>query len=360
MFRKLLSRLIVLFAIFGLICASLLFFSVFHGQQIFNLPDFLYLSPYPKLALVLFWSEIISPFLSFVGENIETFLSWPVVVASAFFVIWSSKDFQNALAATVKRAKTLKFFGVEVDMDDKIAVLRKESDDLNKLIPEVRKSVTKEIKNYSDEAKIEDNFKKLVTQIFSYLMNDNSNLNPEHCRATIFVADPIFSGQLIQLLEYVSGDGKTLTGLNAGRSFSFRRGIVGRVWRSKIPEIAGVLPQTESTKSPEEKRSHIAQIWGLTISEAKSVEKYPSLIGIPFDCGSGEMAVLYIDSRDENAFLPLNDMNSESLSVVPDKLVTEVHKMIENLRIGNAICDMLNSRNIKSSRIETEETIDAT
>jgi hypothetical protein len=247
----------------------------------------------------------------------------------------------------------LDVFGFGVELSEQIRELHREADDLARIIPRVKDNMARELRTRVEEMKVEAAFVGAVKAIGIELKSLNPEFQPTKARATIHIEDPLFVGQLTQALEYVNGDGEILPGQKAGRSYSTRRGIVGRVWRSGIAELRGVAPtstelQRSEALSAAETIPHIAQIWGMTIDEAKRAAEYHSCLGVPFRYASEKRAVFYMDSKLKEAFVP----DSER-----DKFIARIIDIIGSHSIDTAIGDLVSG--IPGNRISELASVGA-
>lgn len=238
------------------------------------LPDRLYGIPLSSWGVYV-RDAIIYPLANFVDRHVDAFLSWPVAVAVISYFLVKS-DFAHRLAiSAIGRVKSVDVLGFSVELTEQIKELHRERDELFRILAIVQQSVGEELRGRVEEMSISSAFSRLVAGVSARLIQLKPDFQPKCCRATIHIEGVIFADQLLQLLEYVSGDGTVLPGYAAGRTFSVRRGIVGRVWRSHIAEVEGVLPTDSSGSEIDTKEGtrHIAQIWGLTQTEAEHVKK---------------------------------------------------------------------------------------
>jgi hypothetical protein len=113
--------------------------------------------------------------------------------------------------------------------------------------------------------------------------------------------------RLYQFTEYYNKRGEQIPGDRAGRTYSVRYGIIGRVWRSGVPEIEGELISKEDhellknpSHGPIEK--FIARRWGLTLAEALRVKEYNSYGALRLEIADNKVGLIFFDSKLANAF----------------------------------------------------------
>lgn len=298
----------------------------------------------------LLWSEIVAPCAAFLNQHFDKVLAWPVAAVVMVYLLLRSGVLPAVLPSAMGRVRTLNLFGFKLELSEQITEIARERDDLSKALSSVRAKIEAQLRVKVVEANIPQNFARFVSDVGSELKGRNTNFDGAKCRATIYIEDPIFAGQLMQLLEYVSGDGTPLPGLAAGRSFSIRRGIVGRVWRSHLPEIEGVLPDNLATVEPQDKYKYIARIWGMTQLEAEHAAKYPSYISVPFEYTPTRCGVFYMDSTMENAFT--NEDNKAGL-------IMFIQQKVKELRLDGAIGELNASLAASRLQIPLLEPLDA-
>ncbi|MER9484094.1 hypothetical protein NKI74_33130 [Mesorhizobium sp. M0494] len=309
-------------------------------------PDELFRIPIREI-LDNIWIGALIPLVAFVDRHFDNLVSWPVAAVLTAFILVRSELVHSLFLSTASRVKSLDLFGFSVELTEQIKELRRESDDLFRILPAVQESVAKELKARVTQANIEPAFSRLVCHVSKEIKRLKADFQPHRCRATIHVEGVLFSGQLMQLLEYVSGEGVLLPGRRAGRTFSIRRGIVGRVWRSHISEVRGVLPTDAVSANADERRRHIAQIWGLTEEEARHVERYPSYISVPFLYGKSKTAVFYMDSTLEQAFP----------EEAADQLSTFIKSATSEEQIDSALGDLDSLMDLRNTKAEALESI---
>jgi hypothetical protein len=131
---------------------------------------------------------------------------------------------------------------------------------------------------------------------------------PEDFRLTVYIPDLVVGDQLYQLVEYYNKRGECISDGKAGRAFSVRYGIIGRVWRSGVPEVEGELISKEDRDQLGENpdiqvlEKFIARRWGLTLDEAVRVRPYQSYGAIRIERGERPPGLVFFDSKQKNAF----------------------------------------------------------
>jgi len=294
------------------------------------------------------WSRIIVPLAVFASTFPSLIFSWPVAAIVIAYMVLSSGLLHHLLPEFARRLKTLELFGISFELPSQISELRRETHDLVRLIPSVQGSIAEKIRQNVAEMNLEDAAQKVVLSVMSEIKEKISDKDPNNYRATFHIQDILFAGRLLQLFDYFGHDGNRLPGRGAGRTFSVRRGIIGRVWRSGLSEISGVLPNEEAPAPKWEgadNRHLIARIWGLTMDEVDQVKKYPSYLCVYFEYGKNQRAVFYVDSTEENAF-PKND-ECEIIQLVRSK--------IRQARLDSALGELQSALSEFSPRLEIFE-----
>jgi hypothetical protein len=248
------------------------------------------------------WTNFIVPVSGFIDRNIGSIINWPIAFVVISIVFIRSEIGKSFFPEAASRVSSLNIFGLSVELNAQINEFKKENDDLSRILPSVRTRISEDVRSQVNQHDIMKRFSICVKNVSAEIQKKRPDFNPKRSRATVHIEDPLFADQLMQALDYVDGNGELLPSRSLGRTFSIRRGIVGRAWRSDIPEIAGVLPETLTASTKDEKVAYIAQIWGMTRAEAENAESYPSYVSIPFKYGGSNNAVFYMDSRSKNAF----------------------------------------------------------
>lgn len=293
------------------------------------------------------WNRIVVPLAIFASSLPAIVLSWPGAAIVIAYMMLASGVLHHLVPELTRRLRTLELFGISFELPSQISELRRETHDLVRLIPSVQQSAATKIRQHVIEMNLEGAVQKVISSIFNELNSKITSKDPENYRATIHVQDILFAGRLLQLFDYFGHDGRKLPGRSAGRTFSIRRGIIGRVWRSNLSEISGVIPNNEApeNKSGNDDNRHIARIWGLTMDEADQVKKYPSYLCVSFDYGNTQRAIFYADSTEQDAF----PKNAE------EEIINLVRSKIKQARLDSALVELQSALSEFSPRLEIFE-----
>lgn len=175
--------------------------------------------------LLFIWNRFVYPIFWFINDKFSLIVSWPIAILILLYLVFKNRLVERALYPVMHRVRAVDLFGVSVELSEQINDIQRESDDLLKRIPRFQSSLASEMQKLVLDMKIDTTFCSMVLSICDHIAGIKSGFKRENCRATVHVEGFLFSGQLIQLVEYVSGDGRVYAGKSAGRTFSVRRGI---------------------------------------------------------------------------------------------------------------------------------------
>jgi hypothetical protein len=301
------------------------------------------------------WHKFFIPLGIFLGAIAERLISWPTAaVVITILLLWNGLP-QALLPLIFSRLRKITMPGIQLELSEQIQELKKESDDLNQVIPVARDKTNKRVQDLVKELRVQTAAENMVKGVVAKIQTLNPKFDPNPVRSTIYISDVLFDDHLLQLLDYIGSDGKPLPGSRSGRRFSMRYGIIGRVWRSRIAEIEGILPEYEippGTPTPvtdDERVRYIARIWGMTIDEARGASKYPSYVCIPFPYGGKRQALFYMDSSNQNAFLHSEEGHKK-------ELIESVGKLATTTRLDLSLGDLDAAPNEISPKINILDT----
>jgi hypothetical protein len=262
------------------------------------------------------YKSIFIPFAVYFGEVLKLFLPWAIIVS--FVLLYFAED-ESRLKRLFGSFKTIKFpGGFELEGGADTAETFKE--DLGQTGRDV-KELNQELQKRYEQAKtyardLRDRFE--IDRYMSKLAEEVARIvTPAGCvlandyRLTLHVPDFVFSDRLYQFAEYFDAMGQRLSNDRLGRTFSTRYGIIGRVWRSGVPEIAGdvisdedrlLMPDMTDPDYNEKLYRFIARRWGLTLQEAVKVSKYKSYGAFRIEQVGQAVGVLFFDSKQRDAF----------------------------------------------------------
>lgn len=154
-------------------------------------------------------------------------------------------------------------------------------------------------------------------------------------RSTIYVKDLLFSGALVQLLDYYPASPG-----NRGRTFSVRFGIIGRAWRLQESLIASSVPTTPGELISE---------WGMTHDQAfvQGLGRKSFACILLKDDGGENVGLVYFDASEEAVFGESNAERDNFTNTVIEaaqtskltssliSLVTDLHAISPQIKIYN-------------------------
>jgi len=134
---------------------------------------------------------------------------------------------------------------------------------------------------------------ELVAAIIKSRMAQDPTKNslPEY-RCTIHVPDLLFAETFYQLLDYIPRQSGPET---KGRTWSFRFGFIGKLWRSD--------KQTDIWEDVPTSVQDLIDNWGMTKEEAENAGKgRKSFLGVMLEHNSVPVGLFYMDALETNAF----------------------------------------------------------
>ncbi len=253
-------------------------------------------------------STVVIPFVVYVGEIVKSLFPWPIlVVLAAAMVIWGPDQARDFIAALKFEAGGFKFETTRSAPD----AFKRELGDAQRFTTRTNKEIEQAYgaaKEYVVQLRERFKIDVLTTELASQIAGAIGQQCPDDFRVTIYIPDLIFDDQLYQLVEYYDKRGKQVSDGKFGRAFSIRYGIIGRVWRSGVPEVEGELISAEDRAlikdlmDSTEVEKFIARRWGLTLDEAARIRSYQSYGAIRIDRGERSPGLIYFNSETKNAF----------------------------------------------------------
>ncbi len=262
------------------------------------------------------YKSILVPLIVYFGEALKLFLPWALI---AIFVLLYFAEDESRLKRFFGSFKTIKIpGGFELEGSAGAAESFKEDlgqtgRDVEKLNLELRKRYDQALvyaRDLRDRFEIDRHVSSLAREIAQTVAPAGHDLADDY-RLTLHVPDFVFSDRLYQFAEYFDAAGERNGDNRLGRTFSIRYGIIGRVWRSGVPEIAGdvisdedrqLMPNDTDPDYRERLYQFIARRWGLTLEEAVQVSKYRSYGAFRIERFGRAVGVIFFDSKQQHAF----------------------------------------------------------
>lgn len=283
--------------------------------------------------------DLAMSFLGWFGGIIESFFPWAFVTLLVLFVAVRSETLRNLILEIIPMFRRIKIGIAEFELTNETRkAITHQASELNSFFSSYRKKITEEIKRLVEIKNIDQVIENCVENyIVPKLPNGDM---PKNFRCTIHIEDFLLKDLLYQLVDYYpAGEG------TAGRVLSMRYGVVGKAYRSGLPQIRGnLLPSAkQTTLSESEIIKTIALEWGLTIREARNVMKYPSYCAVPLEHEGRRVGVFYMDSTDVNAFGAIDDD--------PD-LVKAIEEAAEQTVLARDVAEIISELEPASAKLE--------
>lgn len=299
-------------ALSTLLCAILLLSIIF---VVFDIPPGYNVSSLRALVGPVYLA-VFAPAISFLADIIKLLFPWPIVALCLVALIaWGPTEVRDALG----RLK-MKFAGFEFEGGGQVAEeLKKELTDTQKIVERANSAIAEayeSAKAYSTELRDKYDIAVLVSEVATQIATVIGARCPDEYRVTLYIPDFLFTDRLFQFTEYYSKDGRRITEGRAGRVFSVRYGVIGRVWRSGVNEIEGDLItrldwlQLGPNPTPQDVERFIARRWGLLLEEAVKVRPYNSYGAFRLARADKSLGVLYFDAKKPNAFAEPDELQA--------------------------------------------------
>jgi hypothetical protein len=247
------------------------------------------------------------PFLAFLGEFLKLTLPWSAAILLLVYLFGRDERLSRWLESVtsfevpgvkVQRqgAQAVEMFASDLAQTDRYA---------KKLNAELE-ALYRNARSYGAELRARFKIDEAVAELARLVKAEVTAKPCDDFRLTLHVRDFVIDDRLSQLTEYYNGSGAQLSVGKTGRAFSVRYGVIGRVWRSGVPEVEGDLisPEERSLMESlgETLERFIARRWGLWPDEAKRIKAYLSYGAVRIERGSYQLGVIYFDSKVQNAF----------------------------------------------------------
>lgn len=243
--------------------------------------------------------KVVGIVLTWIGEFVFGFaklliaLAWPLVAIFIFWYLFKAHSAPDRVAQLFKPFKSLELGPAKFQLSDEVKASLEET--FAKYRKQVKEQYDQSVKKKSlDEklAQLLDSQSKIMLDIDKA----RKDLTPERptlqdYRCTIHVPDLLFAETFYQLLEYFPRQ----SGLEKrGRTWSYRFGFIGKVWRTKTSNLQGTVPTNID---------ELINNWGMTRLEAEAAGKdRPSFLAVLLKHNEVPVGLFYMDSMEENAF----------------------------------------------------------
>jgi len=267
-------------------------------------------------GVTLAYSKILSPFLALIGEILKSFSPWGFIFLIALLVIlWGPSWIRDILTAS-----TYEFGSFRFDPTRALA-FRRGLTETTRIVDRANKEISdayEAAKEFATALRRDHAIDRLVSEAARSTAAKIGERCPEDFRLTLYVPDFLFADRLFQFTEYYDKSGLEKTSGRAGRTFSERYGIIGRVWRSGVHEIEGNLVADGDRNDAEDIDRLIARRWGLSLDEAARIKAYPSYGAIRIESAERKLGILYFDSKLPDAFGDRQTMDNLAQSLATE------------------------------------------
>jgi|HubBroStandDraft_6_1064221.scaffolds.fasta_scaffold21767_3 hypothetical protein len=272
-----------------------------------------------------------SQFISWLGDLVRSMFPWPIIVIASLAYLAASPRSSARLAAFLRSFgpfKSIKLFNFEVEMNaDSRRKVENAAAEIKDLLKTYRVKLNDEVAPITLHEDLRVGVGEFILTVVSPLLLKNAEPD-ETFRCTFHIRDPIFDDYLLQLMNYYPNGG------GAGRIFSARRGIIGKVWRSRTPLIEGHLLDEKDSELPRAEQLRIIELnWGMTNEEARKSIERPSYVAIPLMAGAKRLGILYMDSSKRDQFGPSLSGRDSVVKGAEDSRVVALRDGLKQLQL---------------------------
>jgi hypothetical protein len=264
--------------------------------------------------IVIVYQHSVLPLIIFLADLFKSLFPWPFIALILIALyLWN----RNLLKELLSSIGTVEFPGFKIEgrTTDASEVLHKELSDAQKGVERVNKEIEEAYTTahtYAVQLRDKHEISQFVGKLASDIANTFESSCPGDYRLTVYIPDLVFSDRLYQFTEYYDKSGARISDDRAGRAFSIRYGIIGRVWRSGVPEMEGDLISSEdrnqmeqlgeSPHDPDHLVRFIARRWGMTLEEVARHARYKSYGALRVETATKPIGIVYFDSKQRDAF----------------------------------------------------------
>jgi hypothetical protein len=227
--------------------------------------------------------------------NLVIQLAWPLVALAVFLYLFISKKAPARLASLFSNFKSVELFSAKFEMGERVKFSAEES------FENFRKQAKNSFDHWVQKKALEEKVRGLLndpdTGLIKAVNDVRAAMVPpqgplEKFRCTIHVPDLLFAETFYQLLDYIPRQPGPET---RGRTWSFRFGFIGKLWRSE--------KQTDIWTNVPTDTEQLINNWGMTKEEAENAGKgRQSFLGVMLVHHSVPVGLFYIDAEKANAF----------------------------------------------------------
>jgi hypothetical protein len=258
-------------------------------------------------GLSVVYSNAVVPILVLFGDVVRSLSPWGIIFIIALCTfLWGPLWVRQAVTSAKWEIGAVKFdpTGRQAAFLNELGEVERVVDNANREIHDAYLAA----RSFASQLRDAHDIQTLVGKVALRVSEIIGPTCPDDFRLTLYVPDFVFSDRLYQFTEYYDKKGSRATDGRAGRTFSVRYGIIGRVWRSGVHEIEGELISEEdkrqlpSPHTADDIIRFIARRWGLGLDEAKRVSQYNSYGAIRLDSVEKKLGIVYFDSKSKEVF----------------------------------------------------------
>lgn len=253
------------------------------------------------------YHAVLVPVFTLLGDILRSFSPWGFIALGAVLLVFRGPDWIREALVNAR----LKWGDFEFDGSAASSRFRRELSEAARIVERANKEISEAYDASTSFACVlreQYRISIITSEVARQIAGIFGASCPSDYKMTLYIPDLVFDDRIYQFTEYYDAKGSVVSDRRAGRAYSIRYGIIGRVWRSGVAEIEGQLlskPErdllvSDPSQGPVDK--FIARRWGLTLAEAVSVREYNSYGAIRLDFAEAKVGEIFFYSKDISAF----------------------------------------------------------
>jgi hypothetical protein len=240
-----------------------------------------------KIQPLVPFRVILSRGFRWLGE-LTVSLAWPLFFLGLVLYFTQSQNAPENIARLFRPFKSVKLFSAELVLKESHEAKAQAEETIGIYHHQVKSEFDLWIQRRAVKEKLRLAIEEILPVINDARRTDSQSADLSNYRCTVHVRDLLFEESLYQLLDYYPAQG------GRGRTWSYRFGIIGKVWRSGKSLYAPEVP-TDVQK--------LILDWGMTSDEAvRAGHERQSFLCVILKHENIPVGLLYMDSKEKNAF----------------------------------------------------------
>ena len=197
-----------------------------------------------------FYVHFFIPVVAYFADILRSLFPWPAILLFALWLVLRDRDFFSRIVSSLE---SLEYgsFGIKIRGSDTGDAFERGLDRTDRKVDRISAEIEQlyfHAKQYASVLRqthdIDKGLSDLAIEIGKIAVAEDGKAAPDF-RLTVHIPDIVSADQLFQFTEYFGPDGRPTSTGKVGRTLSVRYGVIGRAWRSGIPELAGDVISSE-------------------------------------------------------------------------------------------------------------------